>query len=380
MLCSLGNIIYHVPAPSLPAVRLVCRQFNQLSDRNRAWRTAYLQQPGWSIRPLAVADWRQVFLQREALEARWDAGQPSSSHILSGHDDSVYCSTIVRDKLITGGRDRKIKFWHIGYDRPQSLDPYMEIEEAHERSVLCLKVDLDESLMVTGSSDAQVRVWQVEKTLQVLPVRLVTLMGHEEGVLDVVLDSRHIISGSKDSSILIWCRHTYQSLRQISTGGMPVNCLDLWPSEGCILAALGNGTVWKIDIDDDGFAEEVRGRAENLAAILRDGDELYYGGIGFDLRQLNMTTGRRQPGMPGHRSLIRSIAGNPQLGRLVTASYDHRVKVRLIVSPFGDRLTAFLGVAALGPPPALRNTDQLSARPHGIQCVGGRDVAGVLLV
>lgn len=279
------------------------------------------------MRPLVSADWCQAYFERLELEERWNSGVPTSSYMLSGHDDSVYCSTIVRDKLITGGRDRKIKFWNIGYDQSQSTEPYMKLERAHERSVLCIKIDLNEHLMVTGSSDATVGVWEVEESLQYPPVKVVSLEGHDEGVLDVVLDSRYMISCSKDCSIMIWCRRTFAPLRHIPTAGIPVNCLDLWSSKACVIAALGDGTIWKFGLKNDDVNEHIREPADNLAAILRDGDDLYFGGIKCDLRQMDLNTGRPMLGLRGHQGLIRSIAGNPQLGRLVTASYDHTVRV-----------------------------------------------------
>lgn len=82
-------------------------------------------------------------------------------------------------------RDKTIKIWDARTGRCKKT-----LKDAHNGSVLCLQ--FDEEILVSGSSDFKVFVWDM-KTLE--PV--MRLSGHSMGVLDLCFDQNWIVSCSK---------------------------------------------------------------------------------------------------------------------------------------------------------------------------------------
>ena len=72
---------------------------------------------------------------------------------------------------MSGLRDNTIKMW----DR-QTLQQHQKVLTGHTGSVLCLQYD--EKVVISGSSDSTVRVWDVESGEMVI-----TLIHHCEAVL-----------------------------------------------------------------------------------------------------------------------------------------------------------------------------------------------------
>lgn len=125
---------------------------------------------------------------------------------------SVYCLDFDSRRIITGSRDRTIKVWCI------RTGECLATFEAHQGSVLCLKFEKDfdalpqssscgagdgederesHGLMVSGSSDCTVRVWDLYASHHGWRVRAevrAVLRGHSGGVLDLRMDEKWIVS------------------------------------------------------------------------------------------------------------------------------------------------------------------------------------------
>jgi F-box and WD-40 domain protein 1/11 len=121
---------------------------------------------------------------------------------------SVYCLDFDSRRIVTGSRDRTIKVWCI------RTGECLATFEAHLGSVLCLKFEKDfdalrqspgdgeeehesHGLMVSGSSDCTVRVWDLCASHGGSRVRAdvrTVLRGHSGGVLDLRMDEKWIVS------------------------------------------------------------------------------------------------------------------------------------------------------------------------------------------
>jgi F-box and WD-40 domain protein 1/11 len=139
---------------SLCHIATVSRSWYSIAKSNEIWRkkaTCYHINIPQHVSQHQL-DWYHLYKQRHILNSRWQTGHVAT-HYLIGHMDSVYCLQFDKQKIVTGSRDRTIKFWDLAtYQCIQTL-------QGHEGSVLCLKYN--KNIMVSGSSDTTIIVWNM---------------------------------------------------------------------------------------------------------------------------------------------------------------------------------------------------------------------------
>lgn len=197
----------------------------------------------------------------------------------------------------------------------------------HEASVLCLQYD--EEIMVTGSSDNTLIVWDV---LTWQPIR--RLFKHDAGVLDIAFDKQKLVSCSKDTTICVWSRTTGTLLQQLAGHRGPVNAVQL--RGDLIVSASGEGCakLWNLGLSNGvhGGARCVKefwSRDRGLACVEFSNDAQYVlaGGNDMVVYKFSTATGECVATLEGHHNLVRSLYLDGANGRIVSGSYDLSLRV-----------------------------------------------------
>ena len=367
------HIFCFLDSTSLLQAENVSRQWRSVATSNIVWRHIFRREydvgnehrsssafgPGPARglgKNIPSQDWKKMFSVRQLIDQRWTRGEAAAIY-LNGHKDSVYCVQFDEHKIITGSRDKTIRVWdthtylcvkkigppHVIRDRttprlrpvnPVGVHPIYRVdkvsagplkghvpEEYHDASVLCLQYDNE--IMVTGSSDKTCIVWSIKEDYR--PMR--RLRGHTGGVLDVCIDSQCIITCSKDTSIVVWDRHTGELVRRLSGHRGPVNAVSI---RGHLLAsASGDGMarLWNLEagICIKEFSSEQRGLA--CVEFSENGRRIFAGGNDKVIYEYDTITGRTVRKVVGHEDLVRSLHLDTANNRIVSGSYDSSVKV-----------------------------------------------------
>ena len=301
-------------------------------------------------------NWELMHKVREQINDNWKAGQGRAVY-MSGHTDSVYCVQFDEQKIITGSRDRTIRVWDINTHRcikviggpnvrpqpgPRTLRTvdypsflhseasvngtaygnhiYHVPTDYHSASILCLQYD--EEILVTGSSDNDLIVWDV-KTYE--PVQ--RLKHHQGGVLDVAFDADHIVSCSKDCTIVVWDRKTLKPLRTLTGHNGPVNAVQL--RGNLLVSASGDGVARLWDLNKMECVREFPAKERGLAAVEFSDDAKYVlaGGNDHVTYKFSVETGKEVLQYTGHTQLVRSLFLDTQNKRVVSGSYDLDLRV-----------------------------------------------------
>lgn len=324
---------------------------------------------GLGRQDLLQQEWMHMYRARKELDARWRRGPvnqyESRAIYLNGHQDSVYCVQFDEEKVITGSRDRTIRVWdvHTGgllkvigvpealendhsrssivgtqsallgpmrvYNFPPRLhDPrlYHTPSYYHNASILCLQYD--EKMLVTGSSDTTLIVWDIQ-TWE--PQRI--LRGHTAGVLDIAFDSTKIVSCSKDGTVCIWDRVTGKRLAQLQGHRGPVNAVQLRNNKVVSASGEGCAKLWQLQHNHAGTAQatctakcvrDLWSKEKGLACVefSLDGAFVYAGGNDHVIYKFSTTTGEQLDAYPGHRHLVRSLYLDGLNSRIMSGSYD----------------------------------------------------------
>ncbi|KAL2043029.1 hypothetical protein N7G274_004088 [Stereocaulon virgatum] len=378
-----GQILSHLDVSSLMSAELVSHAWHD-SASSHVWRDVFRAEfqavyhttatstagpPGLG-RARGQQDWKNMWRVRKALHQRWLDGHAAAIY-LEGHTDSVYCVQFDKDKIITGSRDRTVRIWDahtyecikvIGVTSrnpgsavpplPEELadqghrpfttvfSPHSDIKPAaavpylyHTESILCLQYD--DEIMVTGSSDHTLIIWDVKADYQ--PIR--RLRHHTAGVLDVCFDEKHIISCSKDATVCLWDRQTGFFLRKLSGHRGPVNAVQL--RGDLVVSASGDGIAKLWNLTSGLCIKEFSSKDRGMACVefSPDARTILAGGNDQVIYQFDTNTGELVREMRGHEGLVRSLHLDSASGRVVSGSYDTSVKAYDLKN--GDNIVNF---------------------------------------
>jgi F-box/WD-40 domain protein MET30 len=180
-----------------------------------------------SLPPIvSTRPWKSVYCERLAIERNWRRGTCVAT-VLSGHTDSITCLQVAEDLphpafpiLMTGSWDRSVRIWNLESGKE------VGVLRGHTRGVRALKFDAVK--LVTGSMDSTLKIWNW-RTGECMR----TLRGHRDAVICLTYDKQLLISGSADSTIRVWDFGTGEgyTLRGHTEW---VNSVALWDSKiGC---------------------------------------------------------------------------------------------------------------------------------------------------
>ena len=366
-----GQILSYLDADSLVNAELVSIDWHESASSHHVWRRVFqsefqhvcrtitapnARRPGLG-KALARQDWKNMWRARKALEQRWKDGHAAAIY-LEGHKDSVYCVQFDEDKILTGSRDRTVRIWDartyecikiLGvpsrgdrsalpplptdvmdrghrpftkkFSPPSNVAPATSTNQPyHTGSILCLQYD--DQIMITGSSDCTLIVWDVEADYK----SIMRLRRHTAGVLDVCFDHKHIVSCSKDATVCLWDRKTGGFLRKMTGHRGPVNAVQM--RGDLVVSASGDGIAKLWNIRSGLCIKEFPSRDRGMACVefSLDSRTILAGGNDQVVYQFDTSTGELVREMKGHEGLVRSLHLDSASGRIVSGSYDTSVK------------------------------------------------------
>ena len=134
--------------------------------------------------------WKDVYRDRYKICLNWKHGR-CSVNTFSGHTNGVLCLQFDDDVLMTGSYDTTVRIWDVNSGK------VIRILKGHTSGIRCLQ--FTNTTLFTGSLDKTIRVWNW-RTGECLK----TLTGHLDGVISLHLDGDILVSGSIDKTIKIW--------------------------------------------------------------------------------------------------------------------------------------------------------------------------------
>ncbi|KAF8502441.1 WD40-repeat-containing domain protein [Gautieria morchelliformis] len=151
-----------------------------------------------ALSPVEVTrPWKDVYCERLTIERNWRRGR-CSVRTLQGHTDGVMCMQFSETLphpafpvLITGSYDRTVRVWNM------ESGTEVRCLRGHTRAVRALQ--FDEAKLITGSMDRTLRIWDWRNGKCIR-----TLEGHTEGVVCLHFDANILVSGSVDTTVKVW--------------------------------------------------------------------------------------------------------------------------------------------------------------------------------
>ncbi|KAF2347276.1 Sulfotransferase domain [Trinorchestia longiramus] len=238
----------------------------------------------------------------------------------------VYCLQYDDNKIVSGLRDNTIKMW----DR-NTLQCYkccggcadtaaaVQVLTGHTGSVLCLQYD--ERVIISGSSDSTVRVWDANTGEMTN-----TLIHHCEAVLHLRFTNGLLVTCSKDRSIAVWDMVSASeiNLRRVLVGHRAaVNVVDF--DEKYIVSASGDRTIKVWGTSTCEFVRTLNGHKRGIACLQYRERLVVSGSSDNTIRLWDIEYGACLRILDGHEELVRCIRFDNK--RIVSGAYDGKIKV-----------------------------------------------------
>ena len=236
-----------------------------------------------TLRAWDVATGRQRW-EKDVGNAVWAVALPShNAHFIAYGGDDNYD---IRMRYSDDGDWRGSVVGHLGWVSSLAFKP-------------------NSYLLVSGSQDSSIRIWDVEDNNNLRHVR--TLRGHTEWVWSVAWspDGRTLASGSKDGTVRLWNPHNGINFAVLRGHTEEVYCV-AWSPDGRILASGSeDDTVRLWDPDTHGTRRVLRGHTDGVESVAfhPNGQTLASGGRDRTIRLWNPNTG-------AHKATLTEFGGN----------------------------------------------------------------------
>lgn len=194
-----GNVLIDIcPLPSesmvfeLPGPGFTCPLLYPSTSRELISRRSQLQ-----------INWRHLYNQRRRLEENWKEARykcfriPREDHDHQKHGECVYTLQFSSKLVVSGSRDKTVRVWDME-KKILRLPPLV----GHRGSVLCLQFDEkpNRDVIISGGSDSCVIVWKLSTGAILKHIK----KAHAQAVLNLRFDDRYLVTCSKDGQIKVW--------------------------------------------------------------------------------------------------------------------------------------------------------------------------------
>lgn len=269
-------------------------------------------------------------LRPPALVPRVSRLTPADSALFwtfEGHEGSVNAVAFAPDGrlIVSGSQDATLRLW-----QPTTGIAIGVPLKGHGSQVHSVSFSPDGTRIASGSADRTIQLWDVATGATVGA----PLKGHEHRVLAVAFspDGKRIVSGSADGTLRLWNVLTGTTIGIPFKGHRREVCAVAFTPDGTrIVSGSGDGTLKVWDADSGaaiGAPFEGHDGQVLALAISPDGARISSGSVDKTIRLWDAKTGAAI-GAPlkGHRDRVTAVAFSPDGTLLVSSSFDGTLRL-----------------------------------------------------
>jgi WD40 repeat protein len=227
--------------------------------------------------------------------------------------------------LLSGSHDNTVRVWDVASRKP------LKILRGHAGRVSACAFGPDHSWVLSGSHDHLAKLWSIAGYEEVRVFQGRVLEGHSDAVLGAAFspDGRRIVSASRDRSAKLWDAQTGRELREFREGHESLATKAAFFPDGkrLLSAAVDNTTrIWDVTTGTQLLALEETGPMAAVA-LSDDGRLLLTGSPGTAAKLWDAAAGKLLRTLEGHRSAVTAVAISHDNRWLLTG--DARGRCRL---------------------------------------------------
>ncbi|PIK45609.1 putative F-box/WD repeat-containing protein 7-like [Apostichopus japonicus] len=230
--------------------------------------------------------WKEVFIRAAHLDKNWATGCYKIALPLRGHRGKVTCIDSDGQIIVSGSTDGTVRVWDVFSG--QCLD----VINGHSDSVTCLQ--MMDTEVITGCADSIISVFEISSaTCKKI------LNGHEKGIIDLKCDGKHLVSSAGDFMIRIWSWPSGSCQHILSGHVDEIETLSLY--EGLVMSTSWDSSCKLWDINQGICIQTLSGHTEIVFCCQFDDVKAVTGAGDGTLKIWNLTTGECTDTLIGHQ-------------------------------------------------------------------------------
>ncbi|MCX6270729.1 MAG: hypothetical protein NTU44_05830 [Bacteroidetes bacterium] len=254
--------------------------------------------------------------------------------VLRGHNDEVRSIALSHsgNQLVSCSSDGSVRLWQINL--PGAFQPFNTLKKG-KNGFRSVAMSPDEKWVASGNTDGEILVWQTT---------------HPEGVPQILrlntfpvntlrfLPSQVLVAGSSDGLIRVWDVRdkTPVLLNSISTG-MKISQMDFQTDKNLLFISTLDGQVMRVKLQGQNPVPEVLLKSPKpiqTLCLTKDGEYLALGFSSGLIRIVKVAHPNDNPvDLIGHTSSINSLVFSPDGTILASCSYDRTIRLWKYLEP-----------------------------------------------
>ncbi|KAJ6565203.1 hypothetical protein DFH09DRAFT_470836 [Mycena vulgaris] len=222
--------------------------------------------------------------------------------------------------VVSGSKDETVRIWDVtkGAEAMKMA--------GHSNWVNSVSFSPDGARVVSGSHDQTVRIWDATTGAQVTKME-----GHSNSVQAVGFspDGAHIVSGSQDKTVRIWNATTGAEVTKMEGHSDGVRAVAFSPDGARVVSGAHDKTVRIWDARTGAEVTKMEGHSDWVTSVAfsPDGVRVVSGSLDEAVHIWDATTGAEVTKMEGHSDEVHAVAFSPDGVRIVSGSYDRTVRI-----------------------------------------------------
>jgi WD40 repeat protein/tRNA A-37 threonylcarbamoyl transferase component Bud32 len=241
---------------------------------------------------------------------------------LNGHKDFVNSLAISPDNkvLVSGSGDRTIKVWNL---QTGGLQTSLAL---HTDIVTSVAISPGGQTLISSSKDGTIKIWNLASgSLKN------TISVNRNGVSSVAItpDGLRLVSGDNDSQIKVWDLATGKLVRTITGHDKAVWRVNISPDGKTIVSGGYDNTIKIWDLETGTLKNNLKGHNDLIYSLVisADGKTLISASVDKTIKIWDLATGALKNTLTSHKFGVTSLAISPDSKTLFSGSFDNTIKV-----------------------------------------------------
>eukprot|EP01132_Coremiostelium_polycephalum_P002070 gene2070-2556_t len=253
------------------------------------------------------------------------------SKILRGHTELVMSLDVSFDNqiMVTGSRDNTVILWDM-----VNMEP-MTTFTGHTASVTCVALpNKQKNFAISASDDRTVKLWKLasnskEQNKSSNAVAQITKIAHEKDIncLSIAPNDKIFATASQDTYVKIWSVNNLEVLASIKAHRRGVWSVEFSPVDLCFLTSSADGTIKIWSLNDYTCLKTLEGHTGSVlrASFITYGMQIVSAGADGLIKLWNIKTNECVNTFEGHDSRIWALTVNKD--QFITGASDSKIIV-----------------------------------------------------